>query len=144
MLCMGSINLMRSPLATWLPRSGLILGLIGVVCACSLNPQPLPPDTADAGSKNPGLPDAGQTAVYGDASGLLETGAASDALESGIAEADEGAPSVDASDAEPDARPDAQPEAASDAEPDATIDGDRDATLDAAPDATPAADTRAE
>ncbi|HEY1956336.1 MAG TPA: hypothetical protein VGH28_12005 [Polyangiaceae bacterium] len=97
----------------------MVLGLIGVgvVAACSLNPQPYPPDTNDGGF-------GGADATAGDAANAFGDGGSSEdaALE---AEPPPQPDASDASDGESDAEGDAQTDA-SDAESDDAADATTD------------------
>lgn len=94
------------------------LFLIGFCAACSLNPQPFPPDTNDAGNGSDatmmGSPDGGEdSGSFGD-----DTGTGPDA---GHVDAGDGG--LDASDASEDAAEDATEDAPEDAPLDTRDDG---------------------
>jgi hypothetical protein len=114
------------PPSSWLRTWALLSATAGVVAACTLNPQPLPPDTnGDSGTtEGPGTADAARDVGNGhyDAAGAdvvlgEEAGSAPDgAFEDGESDAD-------ASDAEVDGSSDAPSDAPSDARPDGSDGG---------------------
>jgi hypothetical protein len=118
--------------SAWLPISGLVFGLSGLVGACILNPQPLPPDRPD---------DAGSAATP-PAVSLGEGDAARSSLDASKSDASarpadtgtedstsNGGSGTEEADGTPEAEPDGsiRPDAAMDG----ATDGHSDATCDA-------------
>jgi hypothetical protein len=105
---------------SWLVTSLLAVAAVAAVAACSLNPQPLPPDTADSGKLNPGsgTVDSGHGPTGVDAGGSpdVQLGGGGDDGGAGF------------EDGEADAQVDAAADAASDASSDAPSDAPTDAS----------------
>jgi hypothetical protein len=95
---------------------GCVLAGFGVLVACSLNPQPLPPDNPDASSMGADGAGGGMDGTFGDA------GTFADAAQPNGNDAEAGA----------DAAGDASEDAASDASTDAPLDSSDDGAADAA------------
>jgi hypothetical protein len=152
--CFKVENLMNAPrVSTWLCASTGALALMGAMTACSLNPQPLPPETfdggvsmasSDAGGASLGAADGAATppimtpdasSSAGDDGGASPTG--TDASETSEASSEDAASAMtDASDA---SAADAT-DAAVDAPTDAPADVPTDAPAEAADGALPETD----
>jgi hypothetical protein len=105
---------MLRPQTSWLLICALTVSGAGTIVACVLNPQPLPPDTADSGPGAPGSAvtgkDSGRAADAGDAEdvdvGFEAGGGGEPDADAGDAASDapdaDGSPDDDASDAKAD------------------------------------------
>lgn len=103
--------------ARHLAAFAIVVACLGAPLACSLNPQPLPPDTPDGSMNVKDGAGGGVDATFGDA-GQAFDGAptAADAEADVDAGTDGAADAADASaDAEADAAPDSSPDGAADA-----------------------------
>jgi hypothetical protein len=92
----GVATMLRLP--SWLFSCALMLSAAGAVAACVLNPQPLPPDTADSG---PGASTVNPGAEAGGGGGADGGGAEDVSLNQG--DGDVGSPPDGAADGESDA-----------------------------------------